>query len=1358
MDKDELLVPAAVWTDVPQHEITCIGSPCKDIVVTGCTTGELCLWQNGVARALVISRYGPPCPITAIESTMFKGVPVVVVGSADGSITVYNALTGDSMAGAPHLLPDRFVASRIHIAPYFGVLSGITVFCLCYQDNLNYAGPEVSSQDHKNFHHLEEAHAFVSRVYMVQFEIMDAPSSQSSASQFFDLYGPASPKNLNAGLPAEEPKRGFMLPKTSSRVIIASILVPTSNSISHLLITLSTDLILRAWFLRAVNSNDLLVSARFEHSLATLHLNPTDLDASPDAELLLVTSAHHLFLFKITAHFATRAVDSIPTFNLARCGSSSFIDSSGQENDSVFIEGGKFVGNRRIIVWTTCGKMQIFRLDWVDDSQTFNFNPVATLAGEARESRALSSLHRVVEVSWDSPAEDKGFCVFVSGNDFGSGVICGWNFSPDDLKNEVGLVKEGATYSIASNFVESKSVDVIVENDHGASVGVTASCLFDTGTQGIFAVLGYGDGSIRCRALLDRSRVVSLEKHESKVTTMLGVRTKYVVKNSPDITRPPVLVTGSDDGEIKFFRMDTFECISTYDCHSRCISSFVYNSFEGTHHRKQYEYVTAISSDQSFSVYELEIKSVKVLQADFSPREAAVEMQSDSEIDWLNGSSDNISDPTARVDFTCVLTVFCPGHDSDVVAVLRNSWCIQSDYIISVTAAGLVYIWTASTGTLERVLTAREGKKFLIDRGLFEVGQVQDSRLLHAFSTWGIYNLPQESTELVSNLSVSNQELFPTMNRANQDSVFGTLKGLSKNLNLQVFFMDVRVLSNLHCSVNPDLASAVSSFQLNEIEQKEESKDFKESGMKANNEDDLARGRLTGAFRHFASATMLQANRRRSASAEPRKSSNASGDDEKRPSRTSRSVREAQRALQRELRISLSFLIDWSLGIDDGIDSDLKKMLALFNPYDLLGFFSPNAHITSGLFGCVPKFSKNQYSLTLLLPRSGDAQETPASFRWKFSSRFTAIHSIALNTLCMSLMTSGSALQQSFFCRLVSFYSVVMASSLPHFVDSSLMVLGFYGLHKNENIHTASRMLLQSVIERLNFDERHRLFRLWSRFYLEIPKSNPNLTSNPEFMSLVSELLAHESKENERINLSPESQNSSSSEFAIFSLAEVSRFEQQLVAILILSFIILECPEEFDSRFAKLLSTHLITLICDSDGGDVIATSLAADLLGKGIEFWKNHTSDMGSLLQSLVRLSGSKDDSGKAILTVAVERALTTAAQAAPKMFVATIGNEALRPSISPEERASCILKLGAVIKNYPESQLVVLPRIVETLTKCLDPAEPGLRKALIKPCTSALHALTKSYPMVSCNVEFLWIEIPFFRFHFINNHSCLQ
>eukprot|EP00475_Leptophrys_vorax_P008117 TRINITY_DN15208_c0_g1_i1.p1 TRINITY_DN15208_c0_g1~~TRINITY_DN15208_c0_g1_i1.p1 ORF type:complete len:535 (-),score=83.76 TRINITY_DN15208_c0_g1_i1:48-1652(-) len=396
-------------------------------------------------------------------------------------------------------------------------------------------------------------------------------------------------------------------------------------------------------------------------------------------------------------------------------------------------------------------------------------------------------------------------------------------------------------------------------------------------------------------------------------------------------------------------------------------------------------------------------------------------------------------------------------------------------------------------------------------------------------------------------------------------------------------------------------------------------------------------------------------------------------------------------------------------------------------------FFSPKAHITAGIFGCVPKFSKNQYSVTLLLPRIGSSGETPASFRWKFSSRFTAIHSVALNTLCLSLMTSGSALQQSFFCRLTSFYSVVIASSLPQFVDSSLMVLGFYGLHTNENIHVAARMLLQSVIERLNYDDRHRLFRSWSRFYLEIPKSNPKLTSNPEFMTLISELLASESKDDEKRIVLSVPKEDSNSEFTMFSLAECSRFEQQLIAILILSFLILECPEEFDARFARLLSTHLITLICDSDGVDVIATSLAADLLGKGIEFWKNHTSDIGRLLQSLVRLSGGKDDSGTQILTSAVQRALATTAQASPKIFVATIGNEALRPNISPEERASSILKLGSVIKQFPESQLVVLPRIVETLTKCLDPAEPGIRKALIRPCTSALHALTKSYPMVS-------------------------
>ena len=120
-------------------------------------------------------------------------------------------------------------------------------------------------------------------------------------------------------------------------------------------------------------------------------------------------------------------------------------------------------------------------------------------------------------------------------------------------------------------------------------------------------------------------------------------------------------------------------------------------------------------------------------------------------------------------------------------------------------------------------------------------------------------------------------------------------------------------------------------------------------------------------------------------------------------------------------------------------------------------------------------------------------------------------------------------------------------------------------------------------------------------------------------------------------------------------------------------------------------------------------------------------------LMQSLLKLSTVKDDSGIILLTQAAQSTLVTAAQSAPKFFIATVGNEALRSNISGEERSMYIMKLLYIVNNYPESQLVVLPRIVETLTRCLDPAEPGIRKALFKSCATVLHALTLCYPMVS-------------------------
>lgn len=61
----------------------------------------------------------------------------------------------------------------------------------------------------------------------------------------------------------------------------------------------------------------------------------------------------------------------------------------------------------------------------------------------------------------------------------------------------------------------------------------------------------------------------------------------------------------------------------------------------------------------------------------------------------------------------------------------------------------------------------------------------------------------------------------------------------------------------------------------------------------------------------------------------------------------------------------------------------------------------------------------------------------------------------------------------------------------------------------------------------------------------------------------------------------------------------------------------------------------------------------------------------------------------------------------------------------------------LGSYSIQDPVSLLPLLPRLVETVVRSLDPHVPYLRDRCLQATTKVLHALVKQYPMVSFHQE---------------------
>ncbi|KFH11579.1 WD domain, G-beta repeat-containing protein, partial [Toxoplasma gondii VAND] len=93
----------------------------------------------------------------------------------------------------------------------------------------------------------------------------------------------------------------------------------------------------------------------------------------------------------------------------------------------------------------------------------------------------------------------------------------------------------------------------------------------------------------------------------------------------------------------------------------------------------------------------------------------------------------------------------------------------------------------------------------------------------------------------------------------------------------------------------------------------------------------------------------------------------------------------------------------------------------------------------------------------------------------------------------------------------------------------------------------------------------------------------------------------------------------------------------------------------------------------------------------------------------------------------------LTRLARTNFSLFVKVLGRAAGTVEFGSEYTAAALLTLVHFSARIPELSLELLPDMVEAVVRCLDPAEPHLRRRALNAATAALFHLVRCFPMAT-------------------------
>eukprot|EP00469_Lotharella_globosa_P000398 CAMPEP_0167796704 /NCGR_PEP_ID=MMETSP0111_2-20121227/15207_1 /TAXON_ID=91324 /ORGANISM="Lotharella globosa, Strain CCCM811" /LENGTH=1669 /DNA_ID=CAMNT_0007690649 /DNA_START=264 /DNA_END=5273 /DNA_ORIENTATION=+ len=819
----------------------------------------------------------------------------------------------------------------------------------------------------------------------------------------------------------------------------------------------------------------------------------------------------------------------------------------------------------------------------------------------------------------------------------------------------------------------------------------TASVLAAGGGSGsspvaLLLARGHQNGEIVASSLLDGQKHVSFHGHRGEVTCIVAVPPEQ----SP--TDSPLLVSGSLDGCVCVWDMAKQDRLGRFRCRSPVLSLHWPQAKEGVTRDTPEGGGESISGDL-----------VMAVTADH-----AVHIVSLSHLD--------------------VVQVF-QGHDSRVAAIYRNRWAVQADFIVTQTLSGTAYLWSLSTGHLERMIGRRDAYDFLLARGLLDPSAertfLQASESDVKVTSSSQTTLPADAANTQSTVITSTPPLVGMPMTPSPQ--------LTPSLPPPASLLSHKSTPDLKNKNSPKVPRAKTFTPTKDKPKSDKKKSSRRTSLRPSLDQKkqapqeplmqvCSMGRAGGVLR--ANMFCLNVNRliQELRTQYRHLSSRAGGRGGATPT----------------LQALLSYLFEW--GVDPNIDTILKDHFGFRRPYP------------TPAFGVMSYRSK---AVALLLPGA-----SMGNSRWELCPTLTAIHSLSLSALCMTMLSATHPSKQVYYTQVVSHYGVHLPDHLQTYVEPSVEVLVVYSYNQTEEIHMASRLLLQGVIERSSLPTLRKIVERWTSEHYFSPKmeggfnvknrqallpgegfkagslspyfETPVLSSDPTMdrrliAALVLCLIAADQQRKRQKTRERAARKAEKGEDV--KDVENDYKDQKDSAIKLTSSVVRQITETLLKVVFDVGSRHDTNDERPLSPQDIVVSSLAAELMGKGFFLWRRHVTDVASLISRLHRLSLIK----RAALAGAAHRALLQAGQSAPRSFIRQMGNEALNLKSKARCRSGALFAIVALVKKYPSSLINALPSAVQIIIKCLDPSAPALRKSLLRPATAALHALVQNYPSVT-------------------------
>eukprot|EP00808_Paulinella_micropora_P028134 g27890.t1 len=431
------------------------------------------------------------------------------------------------------------------------------------------------------------------------------------------------------------------------------------------------------------------------------------------------------------------------------------------------------------------------------------------------------------------------------------------------------------------------------------------------------------------------------------------------------------------------------------------------------------------------------------------------------------------------LDAACLQTL--RGHDSMVQVVFRDSWCVASDQLITQSQRGTVYMWTLSSGDLERVLPGPSGTALLVSRNLHSVATQRGLQAYraarHMQEHKHVYKKPSSIfTSATSSAAASSAPLpAPASAAPASPPNAGTTATAPPSGVTSPTRTPSRVLSSGNLSSQlPALpvatANTPTAAQSRAVAAAQAASRTSSALQTALKRESV---RVMTFWSHHLHCTMYVVSVNRLLKDVHRATLLAQQAAGKSQSQGNSST---EMALRGNLLGLLSSFFDWGLGGGLGLDKVLKG----------LGMRAPEPGRSFGVM------SDKGQALCALVPVQSNGLG-----RWSFDPMASASQALCVAAVCMSLLRNAEPKHQGTWGNMMAMYNVVLPD-LPVFVELEPALLASYIFSGNEDVRTSSRLLLQGVVERAPYKESITMFKKWAAYFELHPASIANIEAGKQ--------------------------------------------------------------------------------------------------------------------------------------------------------------------------------------------------------------------------------------------------------------------